>query len=77
MDHGAETNSLLGHFAVLKDPRRLAKVLDPLPEALLLVLCATLAGADDFVESRRGARRAWSSCGASWLTSEPSRAMTR
>jgi predicted transposase YbfD/YdcC len=50
MDHGAETNSLLGHFAVLKDPRQLAKVLYPLPEVLLLVLCATLAGADDFVE---------------------------
>jgi hypothetical protein len=50
MDHGAETNSLLGHFAELKDPRQLAKVLYPLPEVLLLVLCATLAGADDFVE---------------------------
>jgi predicted transposase YbfD/YdcC len=50
MDHGAEANSLLGHFAVLKDPRQLAKVLYPLPEVLLLVLCATLAGADDFVE---------------------------
>ena len=42
--------SLLEHFAALKDPRQTAKVLYPLPEILLLVLAATLAGADDFVE---------------------------
>jgi predicted transposase YbfD/YdcC len=42
--------SLLDHFAVLEDPRQAAKVLYPLPEILLLLLCATLAGADDLVE---------------------------
>ena len=42
--------SLLEHFAVLEDPRQAAKVLYPLPEILLLLLCATLAGADDLVE---------------------------
>src|SRR3954447_2327041 len=42
--------SLLDHFAVLEDPRQQAKVLYPLPEILLLLLCATLAGADDLVE---------------------------
>jgi predicted transposase YbfD/YdcC len=42
--------SLLDLFAALKDPRQPCKVLYPLPEILLLVLCATLAGADDFVE---------------------------
>jgi predicted transposase YbfD/YdcC len=42
--------SLLDHFAALEDPRQRAKVLYPLPEILLLLLCATLAGADDFVE---------------------------
>jgi DDE family transposase len=43
--------SLLDHFAALKDPRQSAKVLYPLREILLLVLAATLAGADDFVET--------------------------
>lgn len=42
---------LLRHFSVLKDPRQSWKVLYPLPEILLLVPCATLAGADDFVET--------------------------
>ena len=42
--------SLLDHFSALTDPRQVAKVLFPLPEILLLVLAATLAGADDFVE---------------------------
>src|ERR1700727_2853258 len=42
---------LLDHFAALSDPRQHAKVLYPLPEILLLVLSATLAGADDFVET--------------------------
>jgi predicted transposase YbfD/YdcC len=42
--------SLLDHFAALEDPRQRAKVLYPLPEILLLLLCATLAGADDLAE---------------------------
>jgi hypothetical protein len=42
---------LLDHFAALSDPRQHAKVLYPLPEILLLVLAATIAGADDFVET--------------------------
>lgn len=42
--------SLLDHFAALEDPRQQAKVLYPLPEILLLLLCATLAGADDLAE---------------------------
>jgi predicted transposase YbfD/YdcC len=49
MDQPAGT-SLLDHFVALEDPRQTAKVLYPLPEILLLLLCATLAGADDFVE---------------------------
>jgi predicted transposase YbfD/YdcC len=44
------TPSLLTRFAALEDPRQRAKVLYPLPEVLLLLLCATLAGADDLVE---------------------------
>lgn len=42
--------SFLAHFATINDPRQAAKVLYPLPEILLLLLCATIAGADDFVE---------------------------
>jgi hypothetical protein len=41
---------LLDRFSALDDPRQAAKVLYPLPEIILLLLCATLAGADDFVE---------------------------
>ena len=56
MDHPPETTSLLQttsllhHFAALKDPRQRVKVVYPLPEILLLVLCATIVGAEDFVE---------------------------
>jgi predicted transposase YbfD/YdcC len=45
--------SLIEHFAALQDPRQSWKVLFPLPEVLLVVLCGTLAGAEDFVEIRR------------------------
>ncbi len=43
----------LDHFAALEDPRWAAKVLHPLPEILLLLLCATVAGADDFAKIER------------------------
>jgi len=42
---------LLERLAGLKDPRQAAKVLFPLPEIMLLSLAATIAGADDFVET--------------------------
>ena len=45
--------SLMDRFSALEDPRQSWKVLFPLPEVLLLVLCGTLAGAEDFVEIRR------------------------
>ena len=45
--------SLIDHFSALEDPRQSWKVLFPLPEVLLLVLCGTLAGAEDFVEIKR------------------------
>src|SRR4051812_16760293 len=50
----ASKRSLIDHFSALKDPRQAWKVIYPLPEILLLVLCATLAGAEDFVEARLG-----------------------
>ncbi len=49
-------SSLLDHFSALEDPRQSWKVVYPLPEVLLLVLCATLAGAEDFVEVVRWGR---------------------
>lgn len=48
--------SLLDHFSALEDPRQSWKVVYPLPEVLLLVLCATLGGAEDFVEVVRWGR---------------------
>jgi predicted transposase YbfD/YdcC len=47
--------SLLEQFAALDDPRQAGKVMYPLEEILLVVLCGTLAGAEDFVEMRRWA----------------------
>ena len=40
----------LAQVAALRDPRQAAKVLYPLPELLLLLVCGTVADADDFVE---------------------------
>ncbi len=39
----------LDHFSKLDDPRQINKSLYPLEEILLLVLCAVLSGADDWV----------------------------
>jgi predicted transposase YbfD/YdcC len=44
--------SLLTHFAALRDPREGWRVLYPLPEILLLVVCATLCGMEDFVDTK-------------------------
>lgn len=44
--------SILDHFSALSDPRQQWRVVYPLPEILLLVLCATLSGMEDFVEIR-------------------------
>ena len=48
--------SFLDHFAALRDPRQAWKVVFPLSEVLLVVLCGTIAGAEDFVEIRRWGR---------------------
>ena len=45
----APRSCFLSHVFALRDPRQATKVLYPLPEILLLLLCATIAGADDFV----------------------------
>ena len=49
--------SLWAHCAVIEEPRRAEKVVCPLPEILLLLLAATLAGADDLVEVRLWGRQ--------------------
>ena len=49
--------ALLDRFSALEDPRQAWKVVYPLPEILLIVLCGTMAGAEDFVEIERWANR--------------------
>ena len=44
------SRSLLDHFSALEDPRQSWRVMYPLPEILLLVLCGTLSGMEDFVD---------------------------
>lgn len=44
------SSAILDHFFALDDPRQHWKELYQLPEVLLLILCGTMAGADDFVE---------------------------
>jgi predicted transposase YbfD/YdcC len=56
MAEEAAQRSLIDHFSALTDPRQAGKVLYPLPEIMLLILCATLAAADNFVEIRRWGR---------------------
>lgn len=48
---------LLDHFSALQDPRQAWKVVYPLPEILLIVLCGTMAGAEDFADIERWAKR--------------------
>jgi predicted transposase YbfD/YdcC len=45
--------TFLDHFSALDDPRQACKVVYPLAEILLLVLCGTIAGAETFVEIER------------------------
>jgi hypothetical protein len=50
MARSQATPGILDQFSALDDPRQAWKVIYPLPEILLLVLAATLAAAEDFVE---------------------------
>ncbi|MBP7003724.1 MAG: transposase family protein [Amaricoccus sp.] len=49
----------------MEDPRRAWKVVYPLPEILLVVLCAALGGAEEFVEIARWGQGSPTSFGAS------------
>ena len=57
--------SLLDHFSALADPRQHGKVLYPLPEIILLILCGTLTVAEDFVEIREWGARSCAFCAGS------------
>lgn len=50
-------DSVLDYFSTLEDPRQSWKVVYPLQEILLVVLCGMISGADNFVEIERWARR--------------------
>ena len=50
MTQSQSAGSLLDHFSALEDPRQGWRVVYPLPEIMLVVLCATLSGMEDFVE---------------------------
>lgn len=50
MSNGQAKRGILDHFSALADPRQSWKVIYPLPEILLLILAATIASAEDFVE---------------------------
>lgn len=45
--------NILNFFSALEDPRQSWKVLYPLEEVLLVILCGVMAGADDFVEIKK------------------------
>ena len=62
----------VNHFSALEDPRQSWKVVYPLPEIMLLVLCGTLAAAEDFA----GAGRSWISCARCCLLPTASRRTT-
>ena len=50
MAESVQSVGFLDYFSGLRDPRQAGKVLYPLKEVMLVVLCGVLAGADDFVE---------------------------
>ena len=53
MAEKAQSVALLDYFSGLEDPRQAGKVLFPLDEIMLVVLCGVLSGADGFVEIAR------------------------
>ena len=40
--------ALLDHIAHVEDPRDVRRILHPLPEILLLVVCGSIADCDDY-----------------------------
>ena len=54
--------NFLTHFQAVKDPRQEGKVLFPLEEILLLVLCGVISGADGWTSIALMVKRSLSSC---------------
>ncbi len=52
VSQATSSRAILDDFSALRDPRQQWRIVYPLPEILLLVVCATLCGMDDFVETR-------------------------
>ena len=52
MNRIVSSTPILDHFSALSDSGQGWRVIYPLPEILALVLCATVCGMDDFVETR-------------------------
>ena len=50
MAEKTQTVAFIDYFSGLQDPRQAGKVLFPLGEIMLLMLCGVLAGAEGFVE---------------------------
>ena len=48
LGEGSRLRALLDHFSAIEDPREVWRVLHPLPEVLLLVVCGTIADCDDY-----------------------------
>ncbi|MBC8426184.1 transposase family protein [bacterium] len=53
MTEEAQSVAFLEYFSELEDPRQAGKVLFPLDEIMLLVLCGVLGGGAGFVEITR------------------------
>lgn len=62
LSHRSRLAALLDHFATVKGPRDERRILQPLPEILFLVVCATIAGCDDRPDIAASVRRIWPSC---------------
>ena len=52
VSQATSSRAILDDFSALRDPRQQWRIVYPLPEILLLVVCARLCGMDDFVETR-------------------------
>jgi len=66
---------LLDHFAQIEDPRDVRRILNPLGEILLLVVCGTIADCDDYDHIAAWGEATWTSCAATHRSSTASPAV--
>lgn len=60
--------ALLDHFAAVEDPRDVRRILHPLPEVLLLVVCGSIADCDDYEDIAAWGAAHSTSCGGTCPT---------